>query len=85
MRVDDASKFRKIFAELSALHQAEIKKSGTEAHKSLGIGERYHKPLEDTYRKLELDHPSMQRQVILALSVKAMNELWDRKALYPLL
>ena len=29
--------------------------------------------LSDTYRKLKLDHPSLQRQVLLALAVKTMN------------
>ena len=49
--VDEGSQFRKIFAELSVLHQVNIHKSGIESHNSLGIGERYHKPLRDTYRK----------------------------------
>ena len=74
IRVDDGSQFRKIFAELASLHQVEIKKSGTESHNSLGICERYHKPLRGTYRKLKLDHPSVQPQVLLALSLKARND-----------
>ena len=65
----DASQFRKIFAELSALHDVELLKSDIQSHISLGIGERYHKPLRDTYRKLKLDLPSLQQQVLLALAV----------------
>ena len=38
--VDEGSQFRKILAELSALHQVDVKKSGVEAHYSLGIGKR---------------------------------------------
>ena len=72
--VDEGSQLRKIFAELSALHDVKLEQSGIESHYILGIGERYHKPLRDTYRKLKLDHPSMQRQVLLALAVKAMND-----------
>ena len=58
--VDDSSQFRKTFAELAALHDVNIEKSGVEAHNSLGIGEQYHKPLRDTYWILKLDYPSMQ-------------------------
>ncbi len=72
--VDEGSQFRKIFAELSVIHGVNVEQSGVESHNSLGIGERYHKPLRDTYRKLKLDYPSMQRQLLLALSVKAMND-----------
>ena len=72
--VDEGSQFRKILAKLGALHDVNIEKSGIESHNSLRIGESYHKPLRDTYRKLKLDYPSMQRQLLLALSVKAMNE-----------
>ena len=72
--VDEGSQFHKIFAELASLHDFYIEKSGVEAHNNPGIGERYHKPLGDTYRKLKLDYPSMQRQVFLALVVKSMND-----------
>ena len=47
--LDEGSKFRKIFAELAALHDVNIEESGVEAHRSLGMGERCHKPLRDTY------------------------------------
>ena len=42
--VDEGSQFRKIFAELSALHDVKLEQSGVQSHHSLGIGERYHKP-----------------------------------------
>jgi len=83
IRVDEGTQFRKIFAELSALHDVEIKKSGIQSHNSLGVGERYHKPLRDTYRKLKLDHPSMQRQVLLAVAVKAMNDTLGPEGVVP--
>ena len=81
--VDEGSQFRKIFAELAALHDVNIEKSGVESHKSLGIGERYHKPLRDTYRKLQLDYPSMQRQLLLALAVKSMNGTLGAEGIVP--
>ena len=81
--VDEGSQFCKIFAELSALHDVKLEQSGVQSHHSLGIGERYHKPLRDTYRKLKLDHPSMQRQVLLALAVKAMNDTLGPEGFVP--
>ena len=81
--VDEGSQYRKIFAELSALHDVNLEKSGVQSHHSLGVGERYHKPLRDTYRKLKLDYPSMQRQVLLALAVKAMNDTLGPEGVVP--
>ena len=72
--VDEGSLFWKMFAEIARLHDVNLQKTPVESHNSLGIGERYHKPLFDTYRKLKTDHPSMQRQLLLKLSVKAMND-----------
>ena len=64
LAVDEGWQFRKTFAELSVLHQVNIHKSGIESHNSLGIGEQHPKPLLDTYRKLKIEHPKMQRQVL---------------------
>ena len=57
--VIEGSHFRKILAEFAALRDINIEKSGIESQNGAGIGERYHKPLRDTYRKLKLDYPSM--------------------------
>ena len=73
MMVDEGSQFRKVFAELASIHDVNLEKSGVESHNSLGIGERYQKPLRDILRKLKLDHPKMQKQILLALAMKAMN------------
>ena len=72
--VDEGAQFRNVFAELAALYDIKLEKSGIQSHNSLGIGERYHKPLSDTYLKLKLDHRSMQRQILFALATKAMND-----------
>ena len=34
----------------------------------------YHKPLRDNCSKLKLDHPSLKRQVLLVVAVKAIND-----------
>ena len=81
--VDDGSQFRKVFAELTALHDINLEKSGTQSHNALGIGDRYHKPLRDTYRKLKLDFPKMSRQLVLALSIKAMNDTLGPEGIVP--
>lgn len=59
MRVDEGSLLRKIFGGLATIQDVYIEKSGAESHESLGIGERYQKPLRDTYGRLKLDHPSI--------------------------
>lgn len=71
--VEEGVQFRNKFAELSGLHDVKLEKKGIQLHNSLRVGERYHKPLRDTYRKLKLDHPSMQRQALLTLAFKAIN------------
>ncbi len=81
--IDEGAKFRKIFAELARLHDITIEKSGVQSHNSLGIGEIYRKPLRDTNRKLKLYHPTMQRQLLLALSVKAMNDTLGAEGIIP--
>ena len=41
------------------------------------------KPLRDTCCKLKLDHPLLQRQVLIALAVKAMNDTLGPKGIDP--
>ena len=81
--VDEVSQFRKVFAELTAIHDVNVQKSGVESHNSLGVGERHHKPLHDIYRKPKIDHPKLQRQILLALSVKAINDTLGPEGLVP--
>ena len=51
-----------------------ISQTGFEAYSPLNIGERYHQPLRLIFRKLSLSHPSFKRDVLLAMSVKVMND-----------
>ena len=46
--VDEGSQFRKKFAELATMHDFDLQETHVEPQNSLGIGERYHKPLRDT-------------------------------------
>ena len=40
----------------------------------MGIGERYHSPHRNTYRKLSKEHPRINAELLLALAPKAIND-----------
>ena len=48
------------FAECAMTAKIELEVTGTEAHNALGVGERYHQPLRNTYRKLRLTYPDQE-------------------------
>ena len=56
-------------------HNLKEEKTRMQSHNSLGIGERYHKPLGDTYEKLKTDFPSVQRRILFPMAAKAMNNV----------
>ena len=60
-----------------------MQKSSIEQHKFLGIGERYHDPLRKTFLKIREDHPSLQRDVLLAISTKAINDTLGPEGIVP--
>ncbi len=51
-----------------------LERTGVEPHSSLGMGERYHQPLRNTFRKLELMYPSQDKSLLLQCAVKGMND-----------
>ena len=59
--------------------------SGVESHNSLGAGERYHAVLRHIYRRVKRDHPDAPPEVVLALSVSAMNQTIGPHGLVPTL
>jgi len=59
---------------LCALNNIEAKTTGTEAHSSLGLGERYHDPLRNTFRKMKVSYPDTPDDYLLFVAVKAMND-----------
>ena len=81
--VYEGSQFRKLFAELAIIHGVGVEKTGVESHNSLGIVERNHKYLRDTYLKLKIDYPNMQRQMLLALATKAINDTLGPEGIVP--
>ena len=81
--VDAGSVFRETFAEIAELHDVKTARTGVQSHNSLGIGERYHKPLRDTYRKMRVDFPSMPKPTLLAIAVKAINDTLGPEGIVP--
>ena len=83
MLVDQGSAFGPLFVSIWAMSNVEVQRTGIEAHSSLGIGERYHQPLRQTYRKIMATHPTAEPDVVLALSDKAMNDTLAPEGLVP--
>ena len=83
MLVDQGSYFGETFATLGALSNVDVKDTGVEAHSSLGLGERYHQPLRNTYRKIMSEHPLTPPASALAASVKALNDTLGPEGLVP--
>ena len=63
-----------MFASIVANVNVELETTGKEANSSLGIGERCHQPLRNTYRKLIHTYPSADRNLLLAFAVKVMSD-----------
>ena len=57
--------------------------SGAQSHNSLGIGERYHEPLRRIFRKISIDYPHIDPQLLLKIAVKAMNDTMGESGLVP--
>ena len=83
MLVDQGSAFGPLFVSIGAISNVDVQRTGIEAHSSLGIGERYHQPLRQTYRKIMASHPTSEPDIVLALSVKAMNDTLGPEGLVP--
>ena len=81
--MDQGLSFGDLFISISAHSNVEVQRTGVEAHSSLGIGEIYHHPLRITYRKLEIDYPSIEKSILLSIAVKAMNDSLGPEGLVP--
>lgn len=67
---DQASTFGEPNANFARISSIEVQLSDVKAHSSLNIGERYHQPFQNTFRKLMVDRPGADNHLTLALSVK---------------
>jgi len=71
------------FINIVGLHNVEFEGTGIEAHSSLGIGERYHQPLRNTYRKLRRENPNEKPELLLQFAVKGMNDTLGPEGIVP--
>ena len=83
--VDQGSSLSKsgIFASLVESSNIKLDTTGIEAHFSLGLGERYHQPLRNTYRKLESIYPLQDKSLLLQCAVKGMNDTLGPEGIVP--
>ncbi len=68
--VDQGSAFGSTFATINALSRVEVQHTGTEAHSSLGLGERYNEPRRTTYRRLKTAAPDLSHRSFSAMQSK---------------
>lgn len=84
IRVDQGSAFTSVrWTRLCDNAGIECQESGIEHHNALGPGERYHDPLRRVFRKVKHEHPSLNNELALRLSVKAINDTMGPEALVP--
>ncbi len=72
--VDQDSNLGNLFVDVASVSNVKVESTGIEAHGSLGIGERYHKPLRQPFRKIKVEYPQADLELVLQLSVEAMND-----------
>ena len=84
LRTDAGSVFTSPrWKDLTDMSGIELRISGVEAHNSFGIGERLHALLRCIYRKIKNDFPQISPDILLELTVKAMNDTNGENGLVP--
>lgn len=73
IHVDQGSNFGPSFVHMAHVQEVHVEKTGIESQYSLGIGERYHYALRQTYRKIFVEYPTADPSLAIAVSVKALN------------
>lgn len=63
------------------LNNIELISTGTESHNSLNAAETSHAYLRSTFNKIHKDFPTLPDDVILAMSIKSMNDCVRTKGL----
>lgn len=80
---DHGSAFAKQFLAFVRLSSVYVSHAGVESHNFFGLGRRYNHPLRTTFRKLEITNQQLPKQLLLSLSVKAMNYTLGSQGLVP--
>lgn len=71
-----------LFQDIEMTNRTELHLSAIKAHNSIGIGERYHVQLTIIYNFLRGAHPQLERQLLLPLARKGMNEFMGQRVSY---
>lgn len=72
-----------LFISLAVRGKVAAGATGVEAHASLGLRERCNHPLRTTFRKLRLDYPILDKELLPLMAVKAMNDTLGPEGLFP--
>ena len=81
---DQGSVFTSQFLQNSTKHLGIITKGvPVEAHNALSVGERYHAPLRRIFKKIQLEYPMLNRDLILSIAVICLNNTAGPDGLVP--
>jgi hypothetical protein len=69
--------------ELSYMAGTRLQLSGIESHNLIGSGERYRAPLRRIYTEIRMDYPELDSNLVLRLSIEAMNDTMGPEGLVP--
>lgn len=83
MLVDQGTQFGDLFINMAAASNVIVERTGVEAHSSLGIVERHHQPLRQTFRRIMVQFPNCDKELALAFAQKAMNDTLGPEGLVP--
>ena len=83
LRADQGSQLQDSFVNIGRASGVQVNHSGVESHNALSIGERYHHPLRNTFRKRRMIYPNVSDTTTLALSVKAFNDTLGPECIVP--
>lgn len=72
--VDQEFLFWKSFIAYERLCNVEVSQTGIEFHNSLGLGDRYHQPLGNTFLKISLTHNRVPKELRLSMAAEVMND-----------
>ena len=68
---------------LNCMAGTNISISRVEAHNSLGMGKRLHSPVRRIFYKVRTDHPTVRKELLLRIAIKAMNDTIGEDGLVP--
>ena len=68
---------------MAKIHDIKAENTGIEEYSSIGLGERYHQTLRQTFRKIVAEHKKTDGDLAIALSAKAKNDTLGPEGLVP--